>query len=74
MAGKLIVAEMRELLNQFDREEITFSRMVEIINQKFERKEMPKASDVLSIILTEAPGTAAETILKLFKYTDENNG
>lgn len=34
--GKLTVAELRDLESQVAKEEISYSRMVEIINQKFE--------------------------------------
>lgn len=31
---KLIVADVHDLLNQYSREEISFSRMVELLNEK----------------------------------------
>ena len=40
--SKLIVAEVKKLLNQVSNDEITFSRMVELLNEKKSENKIPR--------------------------------
>lgn len=48
--SKLIVAEMRDLESQVSKGEISYSRMVEIINQKFNPNGITKHEDLFESI------------------------
>ena len=53
---RITVAYMRTVLKQFDKEEISFSKMVELLNEEFQEDGSFKLPDVIRVEVIDQKG------------------